>query len=165
MKTWMFPAVAVTLLLGACGSPSDDATSGVIAASPWVRTTDDSERPDMTALFVNLTNPTSADITLTGADCGDVAGKVEIHEMAKVDGEMVMRQAKDGIVVPKESHEHLAPGGPHVMLMDLTRELPAGGEEVSCTLTFDDGQEIEVLAPVKEFTEEQDTYHTHEDDD
>ena len=119
----------------------------------------------MTALFVNMTNPTSEDITLMSADCGDVAGMVEVHEMAMVDGGMVMRKAEGGILVPKESHEHLAPGGPHVMLMELAGELPAGGQEVSCTLTFDNGQEIDVVAPVKEFTEEQDTYHTHEGDE
>ncbi|MEO7589298.1 MAG: copper chaperone PCu(A)C [Arachnia sp.] len=161
MKPWIAPAVAATLLLGACGTPAGDTTSGVIAAESWVRTTDGSEQPDMSALFVNLTNPTSADITLMAADCGDVAGMTQLHEMVEQDGGMVMREAGDGLVVPKESHLHLAPGGPHVMLMDLTRELPAGGEEVSCTLMFDDGQEIDVLAPVKEFTEEQDTYHSH----
>jgi copper(I)-binding protein len=48
------------------------------------------------------------------------------------------------------------------MLMGLTRELPAGSEELTCTLTFDDGQTVDILAPVKEFTEEQDTYHTHD---
>jgi len=47
------------------------------------------------------------------------------------------------------------------MLMGLTGELAAGGEEIACTLEFDDGQTIELVAPVKEFTEEQDTYHTH----
>ncbi len=165
MKTWWVPVVAATLLLGACGAPADEAPSGVILGDPWVRTTDGSERPDMSALFVNMTNPTSTDITLTSADCGDVAGMVQLHVMEKVDGQMVMKESGGGIVVPKESHEHLAPGGPHIMLMDLTRELPAGGEEISCTLTFDDGEEIVVVAPVKEFTEEQDTYHTHEGDD
>ena len=81
--------------------------------------------------------------------------------MVTKDSQMVMQKAEGGLVVPKESHLHLAPGGPHVMLMGLTRELPAGGKEVSCTLTFADGQKIELLAPVKEFTEEQDTYHSH----
>ncbi len=165
MKTWMVPAVAAALLLGACGTSVEGSPPGVITADPWVRSTDASERPDMTALFVNMTNPTSEDITLMSADCGDVAGMVEVHEMAMVDGGMVMRKAEGGILVPKESHEHLAPGGPHVMLMELAGELPAGGQEVSCTLTFDNGQEIDVVAPVKEFTEEQDTYHTHEGDE
>ncbi len=165
MKTWVVPAVAALLLLGACGSPADEAPTGVILGDAWVRTTDGSERPDMSALFVNMTNPTSEDITLISADCGDVAGMVELHVMEKADGQMMMKKAENGILVPKESHEHLAPGGPHVMLMDLQRELPAGGEEVSCTLEFDDGQKMDVVAPVKEFTEEQDTYHTHEGDD
>lgn len=163
MKTWLVSACAATLLLAACGTPGDEAPAGVILGDAWVRTTDGSERPDMSALFVNMTNPTSTDITLTAAEC-EVAGMVELHVMDKVDGQMVMKKAEGGIVVPKESHEHLAPGGPHIMLMDLARELPAGGEEVSCTLTFDDDEIIDVLAPVKEFTEEQDTYHTHESD-
>ncbi len=141
MKPLIIRAVAATLLLGACGMPADETPSGVIVGDPWVRTTDDSERPDMSSLFVNLTNPTSADIILTAAQCGDVAGMAELHVMEKVDVQMVMKKADGGIVVPKESHEHLTPGGPHVMLMDLKRELPAGGEEISCTLEFDDGPE------------------------
>lgn len=166
MKSWIAPAVVATLLLGACGDDAAaDGGPGVIAADPWVRSTDDSERPDMSSLFVNLTNPTAEDITLIGADCGDTAGTVELHFMEMADGQMVMRRAEDGVVVPKESHQHLAPGGPHVMLMDLARELPAGSEEISCSLTFDNDQKIDVIAPVKEFTEEQDTYHTHEDEE
>ncbi len=171
MKKWMVPVVGATMLVGACGVPAEGGepgagdSSGVLLADPWVRSTDGSQRPDMTALFVNITNPTSSDVTLLTADCGDVASVVEVHEMVMMDGEMVMREAEGGVVVPKESHEHLAPGGPHIMLRELTRELPAGGEEISCTLIFDNGQELDVIAPVKEFTEEQDTYHTHEDDE
>ncbi|MFT3887477.1 MAG: copper chaperone PCu(A)C [Arachnia sp.] len=147
--------------LSACGG-DPAAAPGVLAADPWVRTTDGAERPDMTAVFVNLTNPTSSDRTLTAADCGDVAAAAQLHIMEKVDGQMVMKKSEDGILIPAGKHEHLAPGGPHIMLMGLTKELPAGSEELSCTLTFDDGQTIDILAPVKEFTEEQDTYHTHE---
>ncbi len=158
-------AVAAVVVLSACGGGTAAEAPGVLAADPWVRTTDGAERPDMTALFVNLTNPGDEDVTLTGADCGDVAETTEIHEMVTQDGQMVMRKAEGGVVVKAGSHEHLAPGGPHIMLMGLTRELPAGSEELACTITFDNGQSIEVLAPVKQFTEEQDTYHTHEDDD
>lgn len=137
----------------------------MLAADPWVRTTDGAKMPEMTALFVSLTNPSDEDRVLVSADCGDIAGKVEIHEMVKVDGQMVMRKAEDGVTVKAGKHEHLAPGGPHVMLMDLTRELAAGSEELNCTLEFDDGQSIALVAPVKEFTEEQDTYHTHDGED
>lgn len=162
MKKLASVAVVAVLALTACGSASSATSApGVLAADAWVRTTDGAKMPDMTALYVNLTNPGSEDISLVGADCGDLAGSVEIHEMVTVDGELMMREAAGGLVVPNESHLHLAPGGPHVMLMGLTRELPAGSVEVACVLEFDDGLEVEVLAPVKQFTEEQDTYHTH----
>lgn len=158
VKSTLAPAAVAALLLAACSSST---TPAVLAADPWVRSTDGAERPDMTALFVNLTNPSDTDRTLVSADCGDVASEVQLHEMVMVDGEMLMQEVEGGLPVPAGEHQHLAPGGPHVMLMGLTRELPAGSEEVTCTLSFDDGQTIDLTAPVKEFTEEQDTYHTH----
>ncbi len=151
-------AVAAVLLLAGCSS---NASPGVIAGEPWVRTTDGAQRPDMTAVYVNLTNPSGEDVLLVSADCGDVARSTELHEMVMADGKMVMQEAEDGIVVPAGSHQHLAPGGPHIMLMGLTRELPVGSEEIACTLVFDDGSSREIVAPVKDFTEEQDTYHEH----
>ena len=152
--------VLAAAALAAC-SPAQTAAPAVLAADPWVRATVGTEMPEMTALFVNLTNPSEEDRMLVAADCGDVAAKVELHEMVKADGQMVMQEAEGGLPVPAGEHAHLAPGGPHVMLMGLTGELAAGGEEIACTLEFDDGQTIELVAPVKEFTEEQDTYHTH----
>lgn len=153
-------AAAVCLAVPACAT-REAATPKVLAADAWVRTTEGAKRPDMTAVFVNLTNPSDEDRVLVGADCGDVAKSTELHEMVKRDGQMVMQEAKDGIKIPARGHEHLAPGGPHIMLMGLNRQLPAGSEELACTLTLDDEQRIEITAPVKQFTEEQDTYHTH----
>ncbi|SDY56739.1 copper chaperone PCu(A)C [Tessaracoccus flavus] len=162
---WKFaPAALFLAAVVGCSAAAEPAAPQVLAADPWVRTTDGAERPEMTAVFVSLTNPSEEDRVLVKADCGDVAQKVELHVMEKVDGEMVMKEAEGGLPIPAGKHEHLAPGGPHIMLMGLTRELPAGSEEVECTLTLDDGQSIEIVAPVKQFTEEQDTYHTHEAD-
>ncbi|MBB1509514.1 copper chaperone PCu(A)C [Tessaracoccus sp. MC1756] len=157
-------ALAVSALLIAGCTSAQPAAPGVLAADAWARTTDGAERPDMTAVFVNLTNPSDEDRVLVEADCGDVAEKTELHVMENQDGKMVMVKAEGGMTVPAGKHWHLAPGGPHIMLMGLTRELPAGSEELTCTLTFDDGQTIEILAPVKQFTEEQDSYHEHAED-
>lgn len=156
------PAVLLAAVVVGCGGAAPDPK--VLAADPWVRTTDGAQRPEMTALFVNLTNPSDDDRMLVDADCGDVAESVELHEMVKVDGEMLMREAEEGLPILAGKHEHLAPGGPHIMLMGLARELPAGSEEIECTLTLDDGQTLDIVAPVKQFTEEQDTYHTHDDE-
>lgn len=154
--------VSALLITGCAGAPAEP--PGVLAADPWVRSTDGAMRPDMTAVFVNLTNPSDEDRQLIKADCGDVAERTELHVMEMRDGQMVMVEAPDGFTIPAGKHWHLAPGGPHIMLMGLTRELPAGSEELNCTIEFDDGQSIDLVVPVKEFTEEQDTYHEHLED-
>lgn len=154
-------ALALPLLLVAGCAPSTTGAKApsVIVENPWIRTTDGAKDTTMTALFATLTNPGSADITLTKADCSEVAGMTQIHEMVMVDGKMVMQEAKGGAIVPKESHLHMKPGGYHVMLMQLKKQLPVGGE-AKCTLTFSDGVTKDVTAPVKVFTEEEDHYHT-----
>ena len=159
-------AVPLLAVVAACSGPPPTTTEpGVLAADPWVRTTDGAQRPDMTAMFVTLTNPTDEGRRLVKAECaGDIAEKIELHEMVMADGKMLMQEAPDGIPIEAGKHQHLAPGGPHIMLMGLKKQLPAGSEEISCTLTIDDGQTIDVVAPVKQFTEEQDTYHEHAED-
>lgn len=153
-------ALAGFTLVGCSGASEEPSqTPGIIVESPWVRTTDDATDPSMTALFATLTNPSAADITLLSADCSAVAEMTQVHEMVDVDGQLVMQEAAGGALVPKESHLHLTPGGTHVMLMGLKTELPAG-DEVSCSLEFDNGQSIDVTAPVKVFTEEEDHYHS-----
>lgn len=164
MRIWIAVAAVAALLLAGCsgGSATETASAPKVSTSdPWVRTTDGAEDQTMTAVYVSLTNPTSEDVTLTGADCGDVAEEAQLHEMVTVDGQMMMQETEEGLIVPKESHLHLAPGGPHIMLVGLTRELPTGSEEITCALTLSNDQTLEIIAPVKEFTEETATYHTH----
>lgn len=159
MRSAMVMGAAAMLLAAGCAGGA--ATPEVMASDAWTRTTDGAQEKTMTAVFVSFANPSSEERVLVEADCGDVAKKTELHVMEMKDGEMIMVQAKDGIPIPAEGHEHLAPGGPHIMLMGLNRELPVGSEEITCQLKLDNGQEMEIVAPVKEFTEEQETYHTH----
>lgn len=65
----------------------------------------------------------------------EVAGKVEIHEMAVKDGIMTMRPLPDGVAVPAGAEVKLAPGGYHLMLLDLKQPLKEG-ESFKGTLTF-----------------------------
>jgi periplasmic copper chaperone A len=157
-------AVLAGALTG-CGGPDAAATqspategSRVLVEDAWVRATSGTKDTTMTAAFMTLTNPGDADVTLTSA-VSPVAGKVELHEMAKSGGAMVMREKPGGITVKAGSHQHLTPGGLHVMLMALGQELKAG-DEVTVTLTFSDGSK-QLTVPVKKFTEEEEHYHTH----
>lgn len=139
-------------------TPTPAAEGQVIVEKPWVRSTEGATDTAMSAAFADLSNPGDADVNLIGAE-SEVAGMVQLHVMETVDGKMVMKQT-DKVTIPAGRHEHLAPGGPHIMLMDLRAQLVVG-EEVPITLTFDNGQKTRITAQVRKFTEEGDQYHTH----
>src|SRR6056297_2719052 len=68
--------------------------------------------------FVTITNTGAADDRLAGAS-SDVAGHMEVHEMAMDDGVMRMRELADGLAIPAGETVTLEPGGFHIMFMDL----------------------------------------------
>jgi copper(I)-binding protein len=69
------------------------------------------------------------------AAASPVAGAVEIHNM-KMEGGVMRMFAVDGIQLPANRTVKLAPGGYHVMLLDLKRTLNAG-ERVPMKLTVE----------------------------
>lgn len=151
---------AAAVALSACGQDggaSADQTK-ILIAQPWVRTTDGATDTTMSAAFMDLTNPGETDVKLVRASA-DFADMVELHRMTEVDGKKVMETAADGILIEAGSHRHLVSGGYHIMLMGLKKTLPIG-DEVSLVLEFDNGQTETITAMVKEFTEEEDHYHT-----
>lgn len=160
-------ALAAALLVGtaACGNETGSAdTAALAAAEPpieisdaWVRATVGTDDPSMTGAFMAIDNEGQDDVTLTGAS-SPVAKMAEIHEMAMVDGSMVMRRIEGGLEIQAGYGQVLMPGGNHVMLMGLTDDL-APGDEVSLTLEFSDGSTEDLTVPVKEFTEEEGHYH------
>ncbi len=159
-------AVALPVLLSSCGSSREPAaqaaatTPSVLVEDAWMRATVGTKDTSMTAAFMSLTNPGSADIKLTSAT-SPVAGTVQLHEMAMKDGKMVMQEKTGRIIVPAGSHTHLSPGGDHVMLMGLKQALKPG-DEVPVTLAFADGTSHDLNVPVKAFTEEEEHYHPSE---
>ena len=97
----------------------------------WVRGTVTGQKA--TGAFMQLSSSTDAVLV---AATSPVAGVVEIHEMAMDAGVMKMR-AVPGLPLPAGKTVDLAPGGYHVMLMDLKQPLK-DGEKVPLTLTFTD---------------------------
>lgn len=71
------------------------------------------------------------------------AERVEVHEM-KMDGNvMQMRQLKDGLEIPADGTAELAPGGFHLMLMNIAKPLKEG-EVIPVTLEFARTGKVEV---------------------
>lgn len=162
MKLRVLLAACLSLLVGvtaSCSAQSAGPPPQVSVEDAWVRTTDGATMPTMTAAFMTLVNPSGAEVKLVSGT-SDAAGVTQLHELVQgADGKTVMQEAQGGIGIPAGSHVHLTPNGYHVMLMDLKRPLPVG-DEVTFVLTFDNGQTVDVIAPVKVFTEEEDHYHT-----
>lgn len=85
--------------------------------------------------FLTIANDGAQDDRLVAA-ASAIAGRVEIHEMAMAGDVMRMRELADGLPLPAGETVTLAPGGYHVMFMDLAGPL-VEGEALEVTLTFE----------------------------
>ena len=96
----------------------------------WIRGTVAGQKAS--GAFMSLTSRSPARLI---AAASPVAGVVEIHNM-KMEGNVMKMFAVDGIDLPANRTVKLAPGGYHVMLMDLKQTLRAG-DRVPLKLTFE----------------------------
>ena len=76
-----------------------------------------------------------------------VSRVTELHTHTMSEGMMKMRQVEK-IEIPANGTTKLEPGGLHVMLIGLTQDLKPG-DELSLTLTFEDGSSSRILVPVR----------------
>lgn len=110
--------------------------------SVWARATPPGAK--VGATYLQITGACGAD-ALIGAESA-VAGKVEIHNMFRVDGKMQMR-AIPQLAVPANERVTLQPGGLHIMLLDIKQPLREG-ERVELTLLFEKAGRVPVVANV-----------------
>lgn len=118
----------------------------------WVRGTVAGQKA--TGLFGQITSVSGGKLV---AASSPVAGVVEVHEMA-MDGNVMKMRAVPGLDLPAGKTVDLKPGGYHVMLMDLKRELKPG-ETVPVTLVIEGAggkrENVEIKAPVKALADSQ----------
>jgi len=76
------------------------------------------------------------------------AGRVEVHEMAMKNGVMTMRPVEGGLSIPPGQSVTLAPGGYHIMMMELKGPLKEGGK-VPVTLKFEKAGEVNVTFEIE----------------
>jgi hypothetical protein len=99
------------------------------------------------AVYMTLVNSTGqADALLSAAT--DAADIVELHLSSMDDGIMRMRPV-DRIDLPANGQAELVPGGYHVMLIGLTRDLNEG-DMIDLTLNFEQAGALELSVPVRQ---------------
>jgi copper(I)-binding protein len=94
----------------------------VVVTQAWVRASSFSDHTGgMTGVFAKITNRTSKTVTLTGGS-SSFAPMVQVHQV--VNG--MMSEKAGGIKIAPGKSAILQPGGLHVMLMGLTKEVKPG---------------------------------------
>lgn len=141
MKILFKTAVLVSLFT------SFQAYAEVNISDAWVRANAPGQKVGAAYMALKSTQ----DSALVAAESPS-AGSVEIHSMSMKNGVMKMRMLEN-LPLPAGKVEKLAPGGFHLMLLDLKKPLKAG-EEVKFKLSFKDKDnnltQQEVVLPIKE---------------
>jgi uncharacterized protein YcnI len=141
---------AATLLLAASEGDAPKAEAAVTAGDlaiegPWARATPPGAKAG--AGYVRITNKGKEADRLTGAAL-EGAGRVELHETRNEDGVMKMREREDGVEIAPGETVEFAPGGLHLMFLELGSGL-VEGETARGKLTFEKAGEVAVEFPIR----------------
>lgn len=151
MKRILIVIFALAFFPGACASEE-----GITVHNAWMRPTAQGENG---AVYFVLHNNSGETDELVGA-ASNIAASVEIHESSMAEGTDVMQMNQVfSVALDRDSEVAFEPGGLHVMLVNVIREL-AVGENVEITLHFKNHEDIPVNVSVAEFAPTGDE-HSH----
>lgn len=133
--------LATALLAASC-------SSGAVAVSDaWARTSASTQETG--AVYMIIEGGDQADL-LTGVSVsGSVAAMAQLHETSMSEDGLMSMQPVTAIAIPSGGTVELAPGGLHVMLMQLTQALETGSTFV-VQLTFEQAGVLEVEVTVRD---------------
>jgi len=132
-------------LLAASARAEEVKAGDLVISQAWSRATPGGAK--IGGGYVTIENKGSAPDRLIGAS-GDIAGKIEIHEMAIKNGVMTMRPLESGLAIEPGKTVKLAPGGYHLMMTDLKSPLKQG-DKLPLTLEFEKAGKVAVSLDVQ----------------
>lgn len=112
---------------------------------PWSRAT--AQGAKVGAGYIEITNRGDSPDRLVSLTTPS-AQKTEIHEMVMRDGVMHMRAMPNGIEIAPGQTVKLAPGGLHLMFVDLKNPLKQG-DQLNATLVFAKAGKLDVVFEVE----------------
>jgi copper(I)-binding protein len=138
-------------LLTACG-----AGKGIEIHGAWMRPAGQGENGAIYFVIHNHSSQADALISVTS----DIAAAAEMHE-SKMSGDIMQMNQVESVLLEPYAEIEFAPGGLHIMLVDLTNDLKIG-DQIEVILRFKNSEDMNVAVPVRETaTPEQD--HPSED--
>src|SRR6202022_3660807 len=139
---------AYTLLVFTFAAPAlaEEVKAGdLVITQAWSRATPGGAK--VAGGYLTIENKGSAPDRLIGGSA-DVADKVEVHEMATNNGVMTMRPLDKGLAIEPGKTVKLAPGGYHLMLLDLKSPLKQG-DKLPVTLEFEKAGKVKLSFDVQ----------------
>jgi periplasmic copper chaperone A len=144
LRTFVCATLLSTLL--AATARADEVRAGdLVITQAWSRATPGGAK--IGGGYLTIENKGAAPDRLIGV-AGEVAGKIEVHEMAMKDGVMTMRPLDKGLTIEPGKTVKLAPGGYHLMMFDLKNPLKQG-DKVPVTLEFEKAGKVPVTLDVQ----------------
>jgi copper(I)-binding protein len=141
IKRVAFGAMLAVCLLSASSARAEDVKAGdLVITQAWSRATPGGAK--IGGGYLTIENKGTAPDRLIGGST-DAAARLEIHEMAMNNGIMTMRPLEKGLTIEAGKTVKLAPGGYHLMLMDLKGPLRTG-DKLSITLEFEKAGKVQV---------------------
>jgi copper(I)-binding protein len=143
------PMLAATLFLaGLIAAPArgQEVKAGdLMITQAWSRATPNGAK--IGSGYFTIENKGTTPDRLVGVSA-EIAGKVEVHEMAMKDGVMTMRPLQAGLTIDPGKTVKLAPGGYHLMMFDLKSPLKQG-DALPVTLEFEKAGKVKVSLDVQ----------------
>ncbi|HEX5808253.1 MAG TPA: copper chaperone PCu(A)C [Anaerolineales bacterium] len=139
----MRPILSVVLILGvligAC-----DAKNGIEVDELWMRPVQQGENG---AVYFVIHNHSSQADALTGIS-SDVAEAAEVHE-SQMNADVMQMHPIQSLPLEPDAEVAFEPGGYHVMLVGVQKELKVG-DEIQITLHFQNSADIALTVPVSD---------------
>jgi len=139
----LIPLIPLLVFLAAC-QPAKSATGILDVKDAWSRPAASGENG---AIYFLVENGTTQDDMLLSVQ-SDVATAVELH-MSQMEGDHVSMSQQESVEIRAGEAVAFSPGGLHVMLVGLRRELKPG-ETFDATFAFENAGEKIVTVTVKE---------------
>jgi periplasmic copper chaperone A len=150
-SSWKFCGVAAiaiptTLFVFAAipAQAADYDVGSIHISTPWARATPKGATAG--AAYMTVTNKGTVPDRLNCVS-DDASAQCQIHSMVMDNGVMKMRPVEGGLEIKPGETVTLAPGGFHMMLLDLKAQLEPG-KTLKATLKFDHAGTVDVEYPI-----------------
>ena len=149
IKKLTFAAIACAAAFASfLGTPvrAEEVKAGdLVITQAWARATPKGAK--IGGGYLTIENMGTAPDRLIGGSA-DIAGSVQVHEMSMDGGVMKMHPLDKGLAIEPGKTVKLAPGGYHLMMMDLKSPLKKG-DKLPITLEFEKAGKVQVSLDVE----------------